>query len=317
MQRTVLVLLSILAVSGCDGSKPQPAASDSSPPAIAGQSSSMPEGAHNMPRIPATLADWAQGATLFDNLGTFHRKIATTSTEAQQYFDQGMRFLWAFNHDESTRSFAQRRRTRSAVRDVLLGCRADSRPQLQPADDGGAARQGRVGGIATRAKQRRARNAGGAGADRRARAPLSQTRSRSIRRTRRRCWPPMRRRCRASRSSFPDDIDVQTLYAEATDEHQRLEAVEPGRQADRRHARRSEDAGMRDARAIRSIPARTITTSTRSRRRRTRKAVASAERLRGMMPAAGHLEHMPAHILQRVGRYAEAAAANRKGADAD
>src|SRR2546423_268342 len=41
-------------------------------------------------------------------------------------------------------------------------------------------------------------------------------------------------------------------------------------------------------------------------------ALASAERLRGMMPAAGHLEHMPAHIMQRVGRYEEAAGANRR-----
>jgi tetratricopeptide (TPR) repeat protein len=47
------------------------------------------------------------------------------------------------------------------------------------------------------------------------------------------------------------------------------------------------------------------------------KAVASAERLRGMMPAAGHLEHMPAHIMQRVGRYEEAAEANRRGVAAD
>jgi tetratricopeptide (TPR) repeat protein len=46
-------------------------------------------------------------------------------------------------------------------------------------------------------------------------------------------------------------------------------------------------------------------------------AVRSAETLEGMMPAAGHLEHMPAHILQRVGRYEEAAEANRKGAAAD
>ena len=46
------------------------------------------------------------------------------------------------------------------------------------------------------------------------------------------------------------------------------------------------------------------------------KAVAIAERLPGMMPAAGHLEHMPAHIMQRVGRYTEAAEANRKGAEA-
>jgi len=47
------------------------------------------------------------------------------------------------------------------------------------------------------------------------------------------------------------------------------------------------------------------------------KAVAAAERLRGMMPAAGHLEHMPAHIMQRVGRYEDAAEANRRGAAAD
>ena len=60
-----------------------------------------------MPGMPQTLADWARGATLFDNLGSFHRKVTTSSSEAQQYFDQGMRFLWAFNHDESTRSFAR------------------------------------------------------------------------------------------------------------------------------------------------------------------------------------------------------------------
>ena len=47
------------------------------------------------------------------------------------------------------------------------------------------------------------------------------------------------------------------------------------------------------------------------------KAVPSAERLPGMMPAAGHLEHMPAHIMQRVGRYEDAAEANRKGVAAD
>ena len=47
------------------------------------------------------------------------------------------------------------------------------------------------------------------------------------------------------------------------------------------------------------------------------KALASAERLRTLMPAAGHLVHMPAHIMQRVGRYEDAAEANRRGAAAD
>jgi tetratricopeptide (TPR) repeat protein len=46
-------------------------------------------------------------------------------------------------------------------------------------------------------------------------------------------------------------------------------------------------------------------------------ALASAQVLTGMMPGAGHLEHMPAHIFQRVGRYEAAAEANRKGAAAD
>ena len=54
----------------------------------------------------ASVADWAKGAQLFEGLGTFHRKV-TASPEAQKYFDQGMRFVWAFNHDEATRSFAR------------------------------------------------------------------------------------------------------------------------------------------------------------------------------------------------------------------
>jgi tetratricopeptide (TPR) repeat protein len=47
------------------------------------------------------------------------------------------------------------------------------------------------------------------------------------------------------------------------------------------------------------------------------KGIVAAERIRGLAPAAGHLEHMPAHIFHRVGRYEESAEANRKGAAAD
>jgi Tfp pilus assembly protein PilF len=56
---------------------------------------------------PTTVAQWANGSQLFDGLGDFHRKATTSSDAAQSYFDQGMRFLWAFNHDEATRSFAK------------------------------------------------------------------------------------------------------------------------------------------------------------------------------------------------------------------
>ena len=62
---------------------------------------------HSPPAPPSTLAGWAKGAQLYDGLGTFHRKVTTRSKLAQRYFDQGMRFIWAFNHDEATRSFAK------------------------------------------------------------------------------------------------------------------------------------------------------------------------------------------------------------------
>jgi hypothetical protein len=57
--------------------------------------------------LPFTVAQWAEGARLFGGLGDFHRAVSTNSPQAQAYFDQGMRLLWAFNHDEATRSFAK------------------------------------------------------------------------------------------------------------------------------------------------------------------------------------------------------------------
>jgi tetratricopeptide (TPR) repeat protein len=47
------------------------------------------------------------------------------------------------------------------------------------------------------------------------------------------------------------------------------------------------------------------------------RAEAAADRLGGLMPGAGHMVHMPSHIYQRVGRYADAAAANVAAAKAD
>ena len=47
------------------------------------------------------------------------------------------------------------------------------------------------------------------------------------------------------------------------------------------------------------------------------RAVSAANRVGAMMPGAGHLVHMPAHIYQRVGRYNDAAEANRRAIVAD
>ncbi len=44
---------------------------------------------------------------LFDNLGTHHHAVTTHSPLAQRYFDQGLRLIYAFNHDEAVRAFKE------------------------------------------------------------------------------------------------------------------------------------------------------------------------------------------------------------------
>lgn len=41
----------------------------------------------------------------FGGLGSYNRKITTSSPEAQKYFDQGLNFYFGFNHGEAIRSF--------------------------------------------------------------------------------------------------------------------------------------------------------------------------------------------------------------------
>src|ERR1700740_3848865 len=47
----------------------------------------------------------AKPATLMSGLGTLHHPVSTKNVQAQQFFDQGLRLIYAFNHDEAARSF--------------------------------------------------------------------------------------------------------------------------------------------------------------------------------------------------------------------
>ena len=44
-------------------------------------------------------------ATLVQGLGSLHHPVATSRAEAQKFFDQGLTFVFAFNHPEAVRSF--------------------------------------------------------------------------------------------------------------------------------------------------------------------------------------------------------------------
>jgi tetratricopeptide (TPR) repeat protein len=47
----------------------------------------------------------AKKATLMTGLGDLHHPVSTSNAEAQKFFDQGMRLIYAFNHQEAAGSF--------------------------------------------------------------------------------------------------------------------------------------------------------------------------------------------------------------------
>ena len=65
--------------------------------------------AHN-----AGMAAPAARTALLEKLGPYHRAIRTNSTEAQQFFDEGLTLLYGFNHEEAVASFARHRKKPSA-----------------------------------------------------------------------------------------------------------------------------------------------------------------------------------------------------------
>jgi tetratricopeptide (TPR) repeat protein len=273
-------------------------------------------GAHDMPQPPATLAEWASGAHLFDGLGDFHRPVGTSVPLAQQYFDQGMRWLWAFNHDEATRSFAAAAQLDPGCAACYWGVSLTVGPNYNvPAMDQARAR------VAWEALEKARANIAHASPVERsliealgARYPSAQPLGAQN------LAPVLAAYASAMRevaARFPDDLDVQTLCAEAemgvhawklwTADGKPVEgtlAIEARLESVLRRDPNHPGANHYYIHVMEASPD-------------PAKAVASAERLRGLMPSAGHLEHMPAHIMQRVGRYEDAAEANRRGIVAD
>ena len=62
---------------------------------------------HEHPPGQPTATEATAATPLYDNLGTSQHAITTTSPVAQQYFDQGLRLTYAFNHDEAIKSFKE------------------------------------------------------------------------------------------------------------------------------------------------------------------------------------------------------------------
>jgi tetratricopeptide (TPR) repeat protein len=270
----------------------------------------------SMPQMPMSLADWARGAQIFEGLGSFHRQISSTSPEAQRYFDQGMRLMWAFNHDESTRSFARAAQIDPGCAICYWGVALTVGPNYnvpmmaEPRARVAFESLKQAVQLAPRAspveraliEALRARYPNPGALDPSNEGPVLAAYASAM---------------RAVARQFPADLDVQTMFAESLmnisawklwtlDGKASPGTAEIVATLESVLARDPQHPGANHyyVHALEASPY-------------AAKAVAAAERLRGMMPAAGHLEHMPAHIMQRVGRYEDAAEANRKGAAAD
>ena len=265
---------------------------------------------------PRSVADWAKGARLYGGLGSYHRKISTGSSTAQQYFDQGMRFLWAFNHDESTRSFAHALEIDPTCAMCAWGVALTIGPNYNlPAL---AEPRAKVAFAATRRAQTLARS--GTQVEQALIAALDRRYPSARPLDAQSAVPVLVAYASAMREvaqRYPDDLDIQTLYAES------LMNIHAWKlwQSDGTPAAGTAEIVATLEEVLRRNPmhlgalhyyVHAVEASPHPE-----KGLAAAERIRGMAPSAGHLQHMPAHIFHRVGRYEDAAEANRQGAAAD
>jgi hypothetical protein len=78
------------------------------------------------------------GVPLSETLGTHTYAISAANPLAQKYFDQGLRWFWAFNHAESIRSFREAERIDSTCAMCAWGIALASGPNINAAMEPGA-----------------------------------------------------------------------------------------------------------------------------------------------------------------------------------
>lgn len=254
----------------------------------------------------------AGGWRPFD-LGTHHRAVSTKSKEAQQAFDQGLIWAFAFNHDEAERAFREAARRDPKLAIAWWGISLVNGPHINnPIVDEPHAK---AAWVALGEARRRLDGASevekaliGALGSRYA-LPQPEDRHRLDEAYAKAMGDVYRR--------FPKDVDVATLRAEALmdvrpwDQWTKEGQPEPGT----KEILEALEAAVKlspDHPGALHLTIHALETSPHPER-----AKSAADRLRRLVPDASHLVHMPAHIDARLGRWADAALANERAIDAD
>ena len=267
------------------------------------------------PEVPPTVVALAVGAQLFDNLGTHHRSVGTPVAEAQAFFDQGLRLAYGFNHDEATRSFARAAQLDPRCGACFWGVAWTLGPNYNVPM---LAERTQAAWDALQAARRLASSA----------QPVERELISALSRRYRGPTPldpvsqqPYNEAFAASMKevavAHPSDDDVQVIYAES------LMDVNPWKlwTLDGKAAPGTAEAVATLEKVLARSPnhpgANHYYIHVVEASHAPERALAAADRLPGLMPGAGHLVHMPAHIYQRVGRYEDASEANREAIKAD
>ena len=251
-------------------------------------------------------------ATLMSGLGDLHHPVSTRNPEAQQFFDQGLRLIYAFNHDEAARSFQRAAELDPKLAIAYWGIAEAVGPNYNdPASD-------------DRFKQ--AHEAIQKAVDLSANASPSEQAYIQAMALRFPAEPnPDRRKSaevyhaamREVVKVYPDDLDAATLFAESgmdlhpwglwhhdgTPEAGTEEIVATLESVIRRDPNHL-GAVHYYIHAVEASPS-------------PERALAGANRLASLAPAAGHIVHMPAHVYIRTGDYESAVKTNEEAAKVD
>ncbi len=254
----------------------------------------------------------AKPVTLMQGYGDLHHRVSTNNAEAQQFFDQGLRQIYAFNHDEAARSFQRAAELDTKLAMAYWGIAEAVGPNYNdPASDDRFA-------AAHTAIQKAADLSGGASAAEKAYIKAMAMRfPADPNADRRQAAEAYHHAMRELVKQFPDDLDAATLFAEAgMNLHPwdlwKLDGT-PNEGTEEIVAT-FESVIKRDPNHLGAIHyyIHSVEASKSPER-----ALAGANRLAALAPAAGHIVHMPAHVYIRTGDYAAAVKTNQEAAAVD
>jgi tetratricopeptide (TPR) repeat protein len=250
--------------------------------------------------------------TLVAGIGDAHHPVSTHNPQAQQFFDQGLRFIYDFNHDEAARSFQHAAELDPKLAMAYWGVAEAVGPNYNdPADP---ERYKRAHDAVEKALDLSASASESEQAYIQAMARRFPADSKS---DLKKAAEDYRDAMRQVVSEFPDDLDAATLFAEAgMDLHPwGLWHIDGTPEAGTDEIVSTLESVMkRDPNHLGAIHyyIHAVEASANPER-----ALAGANKLAALAPAAGHIVHMPAHVYIRTGDYEAAVKTNEQAASVD